>query len=346
MCKLLVLLLIYHGYIDKLIDPFIPFIPSLDIFNSFPGVFKNTMRFLFAMASVSLFFNFKTRTSSLILGCVVIISILASIPNYYNHILICGCALVLAGLSNRKSVPYLLILQLSLVYFGASLHKILDADWWSGDFMHNWLFNARNNTFYIYFYSHMPNLILAKFLSITAFTTELMIAILLLFKQFRIKAVWFIIVFHMTLFSFTMIRFGHFIDSLLIVLIGFLNWPKKELVINFKSNKMKSFRKLISFFDFDNKIVWIENRKLKENIIKLNKDGNITNNINAIKEILLYSPSFYILLFIFDCIIGTYLSSINWKYDYGISLFIAWFLILFFSPLSTKFINALFFKEK
>ena len=58
--------------------------------------------------------------------------------------------LFLAGLTNDKEPPYLLIFQLSIVYFGASINKFLEPDWWSGAFMDTWLGTARENPMYLY----------------------------------------------------------------------------------------------------------------------------------------------------------------------------------------------------
>ncbi len=348
MSKLLLLLLLYHGFYFKLIDPFIPFITWLDVFNKVPGVFKITLRVCFVLASISLLFNFKVRISSFIIGSIIILSILACRPNYYNHVLVCGCALFLAGLTDKKSRPFFLVLQLSVIYFGASLHKMLDSDWWSGVFMHNWLLNAMENNFYIFLHKFFAEMFVAKFMSIMAFSTEFLIAILLLFKRYRSFAVWFIIIFHMLLFSITTIRFGHFIDSLMIILIAFLDWPNEKLVINCKTNNLNFFRKIILSLDFDNKIIWNDGLIKKNTIIELNKDGNITSNIDSIKNLLLYMPTFFLLILFIDVFIKGMFYLMKWEYTYLylINVFMIWSLILFFMPMSSKILNYLFFNKK
>ncbi|WP_299550911.1 HTTM domain-containing protein [Seonamhaeicola sp.] len=345
MCKLLTLMLIYQGFFDKLIDPFIPFIPWLDVFNTVPGVFKVSVRVLFISATVALFFNYWVRTASFVLGCIVILSQVASIPNYYNHVFVCGCALFLAGLTHRTQPPYFLILQLAVIYFGASLNKILDPDWWSGAFMHNWLLNARGNVFYTVMSPFFPDKVFAKFLSVMAIGTELLIAILLLFKRYRTFAVWFIIVFHTLLFTITTIRFGHFLESLAIILIGFLNWPKEDLVVSYKTGSLVRFRKVIKFLNFDGQIIFKEGLNEEKTMIAYTKNDTEVLNFNAIKDILLYSPGFYLFLFFFDVIIR-YLFDFNWKYLFTINTVSVWILILFFLPFSTNILNALIFKTK
>ncbi len=335
MCKLLILLLLYHGLFSKIGDPFVPFVQWLDIFNTIPGFFELCLKIIFIVATTLLFFNYWVRTSSFLLGCVVILTILASRTAYYNHKLICGCALLLAGLTNKNQLPYFIILQFVILYIGASFNKILDTDWWSGAFMHNWLLNARENVFYTNISQLLPDMFLAKAMSYMAFTTEFLIGIMLLIKRYRNFAVWFIIVFHTLLFTIITIRFGHFLESIAIILLAFLNWPKKKMIIDFNPEKLKVFRKVISFFDFDKKIIWQHRTGEEDFAIKLKKDGETVKGLQAVKDIVLYTPFFYVLLFVSDLIIRE-VFLFNWKYLFTINAILVWALILFFSPISNK----------
>lgn len=139
MCKLLVILVTAHHMFFKIDDPHIPFIPALDLAHNYPGVFKYVLRTIYACSAFALLFNFRVRTASIVTGLAIILSILASKSLFFNHSFICACALFLAGLTNNENPPYLLIYQLSIVYFGASLNKFLQSDWWSGAFMDTWL---------------------------------------------------------------------------------------------------------------------------------------------------------------------------------------------------------------
>ena len=238
MCKLIVLLLIAHHIFIKIDDPFIPFIPALDVFHTIPNVFKLGLRSLLFISVTTLFFNLYVRTSAIVIGSIIILSILASKPNFYNHTFICGCALFLAGLTNKEHPPYLLFIQLGLVYFGASINKMFDTDWWSGAFMHNWLATARENPFYLLVSEWFPNLWFAKFLSWTAISTEFIIAFMIINKKYRGFGIWFIIIFHTLLFTMTSFRYGHFIESLALILLAFLVWPKNKMYVEYKPYKL------------------------------------------------------------------------------------------------------------
>ena len=335
MCKMLVYLMTAHHLFYKISDPFIPFIPALDYFNEYPGVFKYVMRSIYAVSGFALIFNIRVRAASLIVGLVVIISILASKPLFFNHTFICGCALFLAGLTNDKAPPYLLIYQLSLVYFGASINKFLDIDWWTGAFMDNWLGNARENPVYLYVAELMPSMVLAKLLSYIAMFTEFAIAVTILFKRTRLLTVWFIIIFHTLLFTLTSFRFGHFIESLAIILLAFLNIPKEQMIIHYKSNSMAFLKTIFSLLDRDKKQHWKPLGKSSSNWLELTIRNQGLTNHDALKNIILYTPNFFILLMVLD--MGSYvILKNNSLLLFVLNLFVVWTLIFYFLPLTKR----------
>ena len=300
MCKMLVILISAHHMLFKISDPFIPFIQEFDYFNGYPNVFKYTMRFLYVSCSVLLLFNIRVKTTSMIIGLVVIINIIASKPLFYNHLLICGCALFLAGLTNNKTPAKLLIYQLSIVYFGASLNKFLDPDWWSGQFMHNWLGVARENPPYLYISQYFKDLMFAKSLSYIAMFTEFIIAVLILFRRTRHMTILFIIIFHVTLFTITSFRFGHFIESLAIVLLAFLSIPSKKHAITYRGNTMNYVKQLFQLFDLDKKQIWSKSTATNDVWLSLKISNNVYLNHSALKKIIVYTPNFYMFLLFSD----------------------------------------------
>lgn len=331
MCKLLILILSIHHIFFKIADPFIPFIPQLDVFNNYPNVFKYTLRTLYVVSAFALLFNIKVRSASITAGSVVILSILASKPLFFNHALICACALFLAGLTNDKEPPYLLIYQLSLVYLGASLNKFLDPDWWSGAFMDTWLGNARGNPVYLYVSKHLPEMLLAKILSYSAMFTEVSIGVLILFKKTRNMTIWIILIFHIALFTLTSFRFGHFLESLVIILLAFLSIPKEKLIIQYRVDDTTIIKRFLKLLDFDNKQIWTPFSSESSHWLSLKANDKTDYNHRALKDVLLYTPNFFMLIFFLDVIIYIIL------YNHRTTLFIVnailvWSLILYFFP--------------
>jgi len=331
MCKMLVILISAHHMLFKISDPFIPFIQEFDYLNGYPNFFKYTMRFLYVSCSVLLLFNVRVKTASLIIGLVVIINIIASKPLFFNHVLICGCALFLAGLTDNKTSPNLLIYQLSLVYFGASLNKFLDPDWWSGDFMHNWLGVARENAPYLYISQYFKELVFAKSLSYITMFTEFTIAVLILFRRTRHLTILFIIIFHTILFTITSFRFGHFLESLAIVLLAFLSIPNKQLAITYRGNTVGYIKQLFQFFDLDKKQNWSKSTVKGDAWLSLKISDNVYLNHSALKKIIVYTPNFYMLLLFSD------MASYIILYNHRTLLFLSnvifiWLLIFYLVP--------------
>lgn len=329
MCKMFVYLITAHHIFFKISDPFIPFIPSLDYFHNYPNLFKYTLRTIYVISAFALVFNIKVRLASAITGMVVILSILASKPLFFNHTFICGCALFLAGLTNDKDPPYLLIVQLSLVYFGASINKFFDVDWWTGDFMDNWLGNARQNPVYLFFADLFPSLVFAKFLSYIAMFTEFVIAVTILFNKTRRLTVWFIIIFHTLLFTLTSFRFGHFIESLAIVLLAFIAIPKEPLLIQYNAKGKAVLRSFFIFLDQDHKQRWTSMNLNDSNWLKLTVHNKTITNHMALKNIILYTPNFFTLLMLLD--MGSYVILNDHRtLLFIINVIIVWVLIFYF----------------
>lgn len=296
MCKMLITLLLLHGFFLEIKDPYLPYIKWFDIFNSYPGFFKYSLRIGFIIFGLMLFFNFKTKWSSLTLGIIVILTLLSSKPLFRNHIFIAGCILFLVGLSDPKGIPWLIIIQISIVYFGASLNKILQIDWWTGQFMDNWLGVARDNAIYNFMSSLLPNLWLAKFMSWSAIIVEFVIAVSILIKKWRSFGIWLLIVFHFAMFTMLAFRFGHFVQDIFIILIAFLNWPKQKIEIKF-NNKFILLKKIIGFMDWDKLYIWHEGTKDGNNVFE---SKNSESKSLSFISLLMYCEGFYVFLLFFD----------------------------------------------
>ena len=98
MCKLLLVLLVVHGFTGTVRDPFLPFVPSLDLLRSASGWYGLLLQAVFIGAAGALVFNYRVRGAAVILGVVVILVLLGSKPLFRNHVFIVGCLFLLAGL--------------------------------------------------------------------------------------------------------------------------------------------------------------------------------------------------------------------------------------------------------
>ena len=332
MCKLLILILMAYKFHFAIQDPYIPFIPALDYFHTIPGAFKSTLLTGFIISTLAIFFNIKIRAACLLLGVVVILEQLASQPAFKNHVFVCGCFFILVGLSKKDDDYKLLFWQLAIIYLGAFTNKVLDPDWHSGAFMHNWLNNVRENTPYIFVSELLPERWFAYILSYAAMLSEGILGVLLFFRKYRKLAFWVTLLFHTVLYSFLAYRFGHFYDDLVIILLIFIIWPKGQIMmqINSKYNYIQQIHRLL---DWDKKFSWSSiNDNSKHWLTLKTENGEHYSNLNAIRKLLIYTPSFFILLFTFDCGIK-FLFDDQEYIKHMINMPIVWTLILFFLPL-------------
>lgn len=332
MSKLILVLLVAHGFFNYIDDPFIPFVSQLDLFNEMPGLFKNILRIGFILFGILLLFNIRVRIVCIFLGIIIITAIIASKPVFRNHLFIVGCALLLAGLSDREGHPWLINIQLSLVYLGAFVNKILDSDWWNGAFMHNWLQYGRENPIYIEISSILPDYWFALLLSWIAICAELIIGALILSKRWRLFGVWIAIIFHSGLFALIGIRFTHFMDAIFIMFLAFLVWPKRQVIARYKNDTSEWFRRMIRILDWDRKIIWIKSPEIENSWLEMEYDKTYKKNEFALRSLLLYSTGFYVLLFILNLI---FVFLIDHRFiSYAFSMFFLWGFIIFFLPIN------------
>ncbi len=232
MSKLLFLVLLFGGFRGKFDAPFLPFVPVLDIFRQWPWFYRHGLEGLFLAAGGLLWLNIRPRATCVLLGSVVILVLVGSKPLFRNHVFLVGCLFLLAGLTRPGGPPVLLYVQLSLLYLGAFLNKILLVDWLDGRFMDNFLANARENSVYLGLIEIIPRMWVANLLGWGSMFVELIIGLFFLFAKTRSAAVWIAVLFHFGMFVFLLGEtFGHFFEDMLLAVLVVLAWPEKPAAL-------------------------------------------------------------------------------------------------------------------
>jgi len=302
MNKLLFVLLLLHRFPAKLSGPFLPFLESLDHLPVSPDVLGFGLYVIFWIAGVLLLLNARVRVVSAVLGLVIIFFLLGSKPAFRNHLFICGCIFFLSALHKADERPWLIYLQMSVVYLGAGLNKLLDTDWHSGAFMHNWLFNARANPFYIAAEGWLPDMSLAILMSYVAIAIELTLAGLFLLNRTRSLAVWLAILFHWGLFI--LLRgenFGHFLEDILIVFIGFLSWPQLKTIdvkVNSRAPVWVRFSRVANWLNWDRQFRFRVVDPAHVPGLSIHTDQVSLTGSGAARYIVRYVPGWYVFLFL------------------------------------------------
>ena len=300
MCKLLLLLLlllVIHGFQWTISDPYIPFILGLDRFRSQPSVFEFVLKATFGLAGLCLLLNFKVRTSAIILGATVIVTLLASQPMHRNHIFIVGCLFLLAGLHRRDEDAWLIKAQFCVMYFGAFLNKGLDPDWRTGQFMHYWLHGHLANPFYETFSPLLPELWFGMLLSWTVIVAEFSLVILFFVPRWRSRAVWLALAMHLGFLLVVGRRsFGHFTEDVLIGLLAFLSWPKTATALRLAPSfrAIRPFWKLVSW---DQQFELGERPLRQHTWLELDVGKRTLRNVSGLAYFLKYNTASYFALF-------------------------------------------------
>jgi hypothetical protein len=264
MSKLLFVLLLCEHILPKIDLPFLPFVPWLDGLRELAGdelryEYRLVFRAGFVTAGVLLWLNVRPRVVCVVLGLAVIFMMVGSKPLFRNHIYVVGCLFLLAGLSRPGRPPFLLYLQLSFIYLGAGLDKLFLDDWATGQFMDNFLSNARVNPVYLALVEVLPRMWVAMVVSYATVLSELVLGMAFLFRRTRPAAVWVAVLFHFGLYALLLgDTFGHFVEDLLLAFIVVIEWPPSPVAVVPTQGTAALARRVIAWVDWDRTFVVCE----------------------------------------------------------------------------------------
>lgn len=305
--KIIALALLLTNHARLLPDPFLPFFTAFD---TLPGsAFQFTVKAVFLGAAVALLFNRAVRWSSLALGASILISVVASKAYYGNNKTFAGLMLLFAGLSEYDRPLYLLRWQLSLVYFGAGLNKVMDGDWQTGLFFEHWARMNVKNPVYIVISDMLPPLVAGKFMCWFTMLAELGASAGLLFARTVPYALWANVIFQAGLLEFTGTTFTMFFYAMQAATLAFVVWPKQILVIyDGDCGLCNRIRTAYESVDFDEMFVWktyqsgigeqhgIRTQALEEKMHVVVDNSEVLFGFAAFRRMLLCSPWFWLLL--------------------------------------------------
>jgi predicted DCC family thiol-disulfide oxidoreductase YuxK len=303
MVKVIAICFLLSGQWAELPVHFLPFVSLLDRIGS-PQTFRHVLQLLFAGASVALLLNRRVRTCCIVLGLVILVAMFSSRTYYGNNRLFTGLIFFLTGLYEPGHSPWMVRLQVSLVYLGAGLNKITDPDWRSGQFFQHWIISIHHQNLYAHVAALFPPMMLSRAMGCITFTTELFLAVALLTRWYR-YAIWVGICFHTALLVLTGRTFGMFYYAMLASYLAFVCWPKEPLTVlydaacGFCSRTQLRLRKL----DFDNTFRWLpfqdsklnyltNEEKLRKRLHLVYKD-RLYDGFSAFRMVTLYNTVWY-----------------------------------------------------
>ena len=307
MAKIVAVALLLTNHVRLMPDPFLPFLGVMDAF-AFSKTFQLALKTVFVAAALAIIFNRAVRASSLILGSAILLAVVSSRAYYGNNKTMCGILLFMAGLWEPRLGTLFLRLQLSLVYFGAGLNKLLDPDWQSGQFFHHWAGSRLQQPVYLALAPMLPDLALAKLFCYSTFAIELALATMLFSPRLWPWAIWLNILFQAALLEFTGTTFTMFFYAMTAASLAFVVWPRELLVIyDGDCGICNDIRRWWTLVDFDRALEWrtLQSgigaahgiaRQVLEARMHVVVDGRVYAGFRAVKMIFLHNPAMYLLL--------------------------------------------------
>jgi predicted DCC family thiol-disulfide oxidoreductase YuxK len=345
MVKAIAIALLLTRHFLLLPDPFLPFIPGMDLI---PGAwFQRSMQVLMVGGAIALLFNVRIRLSSFLVGMSLLISVVGSKAYYGNNKTFCGLVLVLASLHQPGRAPWILRLQLVVVYFGAGLNKLLDPDWRSGVFMHNWAANRLHQPVFLGLEPLLPPLVLGKLMSWFTITTELALSVVLLLRPLYPVGIWLSILLHSGMLLFTGSTFTLFFYGMTAAMLAFVDWPGEPMTVIYDGDCgfCNKARRFFEEMDLEKAFRWERSQagaldrfgitpEMARDRAYLVAAGRVYGGFRAFRAMLLYNPAVYLVTYIVLAAPGPRDSSFR-------NVVVAILLVLF-SPLFTPVGEALY----
>jgi hypothetical protein len=297
MVKLIVVGLLMKDYFHDLSDHFLPFFPFFDQMGS-PETFKRALQFFFVLGSVGVLFSRWIRASCLILGLVFLTAVLSSKFMYTNVKFFCASIFLLTSLSNTKDPLVFLRFQMVIVYFGATVNKIFDPDWRSGQYFEHWMSAILKRETYVHATTFFPPMLLSKIMCWMSICTEFFLTIGFLLKPLRYVTIFVGVYFHSMVFLLASYDFRVFTIAILSSYLMLVRWPETFTVrYNTQKPLHQALKTIVSLVDWDKRIVWTAH-KAKFQLTAFEKD---VYGFIAFKRLIFYTPFFY---FLFAVILG------------------------------------------
>jgi predicted DCC family thiol-disulfide oxidoreductase YuxK len=309
MVKAIAIALLLTRHFLLLPDPFLPFIPGMDLV---PGAFfQRGMQVLMVGAAVALLLNVKVRLTSFLLGMSLLLSVVASKAYYGNNKTFCALMLILASLHQPGRSPWMLRLQLVIVYLGAGLNKLLDPDWRSGVFFHHWVADRLRQPLFLAVEPLLPPLVLAKVMSWATILTELGLSVFLLIRRFYPLGIWLSILLHSGMLLFTGSTFTLFFYGMTAAMLAFVDWPSEPFTVIYDGDCgfCDATRRFFEKLDLEHQFRWspsqttvLEKFGITEDMARqrvyLAAGDRVLGGFRAFRSMLLYNPAAYVVTYV------------------------------------------------
>ena len=221
MARLLALFLLLRGE-----SPYRTYLPYLELLDRFPpDALGVVMR---GAADAGYLLTLATpfiRLGAGVSGSMLLLGLLACRPCLSVAHTFVACLLLAVALSDRRTEGRLVRAQVVMLYAGATLHKIVDPDWWNGRYFDAMLVARHEHALYATVAAALPAGLLATAMGLATVAAQAALAICFLRPRAYRAGVILGVLFHGAMVLIMQSTFGPFFGALLIAYVAFLPWP-------------------------------------------------------------------------------------------------------------------------
>ena len=227
MAKIVAVCLLLTNHVRLMPDPFLPF---LTVFEGLPYL-QIVLKTVFLVSAVLLLFNRWVRVNAFLLGATILVAVLSSRAYYGNNKTFTGLLLVFASVCDAGPRAWPIRVQMMIVYFGAGLNKLLDADWQSGQFFEHWASARIKNPVYLAISPMLPPLVAGKIMCWFTIVAELCMPAMFAIRHLALFGIWTNILFQSGLMIFTGTTFTMFFYAMNAAMLAFVPWPQSKVMV-------------------------------------------------------------------------------------------------------------------
>ncbi len=324
--KILALVLIIRG--DQPFELYLPYFEFIDSIAA-PELFHLALRGMTYTGFVLLFFTPLLRSGCLLVGAAFLIGLLSCRPCLsVAHTYVAALFIILA-LSSNASGSRLLRLQVVMLYAGACLNKLRDADWWNGQYFETLMVTRHAHELYIATAALFPPMMLSTVMGIITIFVQLALSICFLRRSWYNTGIVLGLTFHGVMIILMNGTFGPFFMAIVISYLAFVEWPEQIQISSEGSVWKQRLQKALSAIDFDRLYHKVHQGGAGPSRLQITLNGRSYYGFAAFQLLVFYNP-----------IIMAFAAFVLTESHFGVfRRFIVLFLLVFFSPLMTRFVE-------
>jgi hypothetical protein len=204
----------------------LPYLELLDALGS-EGQFHAALRLAAGLGYALLFFGPFIRSGCFLLGSAMLVGLLACRPCQSVAHTYVACLFLVISMSGHATGPWLARMQVVMLYAGATIHKVLDPDWWNGRYFETLMIARHQHSLYSYAAAQLPPLSLSTSMGVVTILTEAAIVACLLRRRWYVPGVLLGVFFHSVMVLLMGQTFGPFYAAIMVSYVAFLSWPER-----------------------------------------------------------------------------------------------------------------------